>query len=211
MAPKRKRAPPARAANDTDSELIEQSPRDKVVATTELLENILSYLPTKDLLTYRKLSKRVKGIIDGSLILRETMFLRPTRAAREAWRLDVVGKGFHSVRPVAGMIPMSGDNTRGLRIARHLQNTTHLLNARRSQKTSPRMPHLTRTPAILNPLFPFVLDDGSRDEPDYICTNDIIHRVRGGNPNQQGGWWATLQPMDELNERELGGTIAERD
>jgi hypothetical protein len=25
------------------------------------------------------------------------------------------------------------------------------------------------------------------------------------------GWWTTLQPIDELNERELGGTIAERD
>jgi len=167
MAPRRRRAPLICAANDPDPESSEQCPQEKVVETTELLENILSYLPTKGLLACRELLKRFKGVIDGSFILRETMFLRPTRAASEAWRLNAPAKGFHSVRPVAGMIPLAGENTH------------HQL------KPSPPMPHLTRTPAILNPIFPFKPNHGFRREPDWIYTSDIVHRISRGSPNQQ--------------------------
>jgi hypothetical protein len=144
-----------------------QSPQEKLVDTTELLEHILSFLPTKGLIACRKLSKRVKGVIDGSLVLREKMLLRPTRAAREAWRLDPEidgsGKGITSVRPVAGMVPLPGRNIG------HLQ--THYAT-----------PHATRTPAILNPIFGYKTERmpdlyDSRDECDSASTGDTIHHI----------------------------------
>lgn len=141
-------------------------PRENVLETTELMEKILSYLPLRELLVCRDLSKRVKRIIDDSPLLKETMFLRPTRAQRQAWRLpaeiDGSGKGITSVRPVSGMVPLPG-------------GIDHL---------SPRypMPHETRTPAVLNPIFPDRLSrtlDGlySRDMCDHVFTADILHHI----------------------------------
>jgi hypothetical protein len=175
MAPKRRRAPLVAAANDPDPDLLDQSPSEKVVETTELLENILSFLPLKALLTCRKLSKRVKSVIDGSLVLREAMFLRPTRVPRKAWRLDPEidgsGKGITSVRPVVGMIPLPDEAAGDLR-------TPH------------PSPHVIRTPAILNPIFPSRKErtpdvDGSRDVCDYVATGDMLHHIGKGNLNRQ--------------------------
>jgi hypothetical protein len=177
MAPRKTRAPLVAAANDPDldPDPLEQSPPEKVVETTELLENILSFLPLQALLTCRKLSKRVKSVIDGSLVLRETMFLRPTCVPREAWRLgsemDAYGKGIISVRPVAGMVPLPGEDIDRLRT---FHSTTHV----------------TPTPAKLNPIFP---DRRKRtpdafnpcDERNYVFTSDILHHIGTGNLNRQ--------------------------
>ena len=152
-----------------------RTPQERVAGITELVENILSSLPLKDLLTCREVSKKVKSDIDGSLPLRETMFLHPTRVAREAWRLDPEiyrsGKGITSVRPVAGMIPFLG-------------------NASGHLTTPHPTPHTIRTPANLNPIFPNRRDRApdlydSRDECDYIDTSEIVHRIGAGHPNQQ--------------------------
>jgi hypothetical protein len=151
------------------------TPLEKVVDTMELLENILSFLPLKALLTCRKLSKRVKSVIDGSLVLREKMFLRPTRVPREAWRLDPEidgsGKGITSVRPVVGIIPLPDEAAGDLR-------TTHAT------------PHVIRTPAILNPIFPSRKEhttdvDDSRDECDYVYTGDMFHHIGKDSLNRQ--------------------------
>lgn len=149
-----------------------RTPQERVVGITELVENILSYLPLKDLLTCREVSKKVKTDIDGSLPLRETMFLHPTRAAKEAWRLDPEidgsGKGITSVRPVAGMIPFLGNAT-GHLTALH------------------PTPHMIRTPVVLNPIFPNERERRiselyeSRDECDHLCTSDIVHRIGTGD------------------------------
>ena len=179
MVSRRKRAPLVRAANDPEPELPKQTPREKVIGTTELLESILSFLPLKDLLRCRQLSKRVKDVIDGSIVLRETMFLHPTRVPREAWRLDPEFKGHSegitSVRPAAGMVPLPG------RDAVHLQGPS---------------PHAIRTPAILNPIFPDRRDrvpdddDSSRDEYssdqcDTVHTSDVVFRKGTGDLNRQ--------------------------
>jgi hypothetical protein len=152
-----------------------RSPREKVLETTEILEIILSFLPLESLLTCRQLSNRVKDDIDGSLLLRETMFLRPTRVPREAWRLDPEidgsGEGITSVRPVAGMIPLPGIATGYMQA---LQPT----------------PHMIRTPAILNPIFPnrryrapHLFD--SRDQCDCVLTSDIVRHIGKGNTDRQ--------------------------
>jgi hypothetical protein len=151
-----------------------RTPREEVLGITELVENILSYLPLKDLLSCREVSKKAKTDIDGSLPLRETMFLHPTHA-REAWRLDPEidgsGKGITSVRPVAGMIPFLG-NAIGHLTALH------------------PTPHMICTPAVLNPIFPNERERipelyESSDECDHLCTSDIVHRIGTGYSNRQ--------------------------
>jgi hypothetical protein len=148
-----------------------------VLETTETLEIILSFLPTMELFTCRRISRKVKDVIDGSLALREKMFLHPTRAAREAWRLDPEidgsGKGITSVRPVVGMIPF-------------------LWNPAGHQQWFHPTPHVIRTPAILNPIIPYKTDRipdlyESRDECDHFYTSDIVHRIGTGSPNRQDG------------------------
>jgi hypothetical protein len=126
-----------------------------------------------DVFTCRRLSSRVKDVINGSLALREKMFLHPTRAAREAWRLDPEidgsGKGITSVRPVVGMIPFNG-------------------NPADHQRWSDPTPHVIRTPAILNPIISNRTDRipdlyESRDVCDYFFASDIVHRIDTGGPH----------------------------
>ena len=148
-----------------------------MLETTETLEQILFFLPVMDVFTCRRLSSRVKDVINGSLALREKMFLHSTRAAREAWRLDPEidgsGKGITSVRRVVGMIPFNGN------LAGH-------------QQWSPATPHVIRTPAILNPIILNRTDRipdlyESRDDCDYFFASDIVHRIETGGPNRQDG------------------------
>ena len=61
--------------------------RDRVFATEELFEGILSFLPFKKLFCIRKVSKRWAAGINGSASLQQKMFLRP-RDQRELWILE---------------------------------------------------------------------------------------------------------------------------
>ena len=65
------------------------SARRAVFDTNELLENILSYLPSPELFVLSRVSKQWSGVIASSPGLQETMFLRPKSATpRETWILD---------------------------------------------------------------------------------------------------------------------------
>lgn len=59
----------------------------RVFATEELLEGILSFLTFKDLFYVRSVSKRWAGAINGSVTLQQKVFLRP-RDQPELWVLE---------------------------------------------------------------------------------------------------------------------------
>jgi hypothetical protein len=57
-----------------------------VFGTCELLEDILSYLPLKDLFVLQRVSKQWSEVIAGSSVLQEKMFLRlKSTAPKEMW------------------------------------------------------------------------------------------------------------------------------
>lgn len=149
-----------------------ETPCRKVLGTTELLEHILSFLPGRKLFVCRGLSSNFKGVIDGSHLLKEAMFLRPTRAPRQAWRLDPnadgSGKRITGVRPVAGMVPLPGKETG------HLQPFG-------------AASHTIRTPAALNPIFSMAIER-ARDSQEYfghITTDEILHHIKTGHLDRQ--------------------------
>ena len=61
--------------------------RERVFATEELFEGILSFLPFKKLFYIRRVSKRWAEGIDGSVTLQQKMFLQP-RDQPELWIVD---------------------------------------------------------------------------------------------------------------------------
>lgn len=120
--------------------------RQAVFSTHELVENIVSRLPQKDLFRYRRVSKHFKSAIEDSPTLQQTMFLRPRGTPRQTWHLRAALPGTHarritSVRPSAGL-PFLPRNVRS--VGSHHPNQRKVL----------------RTPAILNPaLLSRVVDD----------------------------------------------------
>jgi hypothetical protein len=65
------------------------SARRAVFDTNELLENILSYLPSSELFMLQSVSKQWRGVMSSSPGLQERMFLRSqSSTAKETWTLD---------------------------------------------------------------------------------------------------------------------------
>jgi hypothetical protein len=59
-----------------------------VISTTELLENILMFLPMKDLLLAQRVSRNWKAVITKSISLQQRLFFVP-RKADFCWELEV--------------------------------------------------------------------------------------------------------------------------
>jgi hypothetical protein len=66
--------------------------RKEVLETCELLENILSFLPAKNIFGVRRVSKLWKGNIAASTHLQERMFLRLENKPHEIWTLETKHK-----------------------------------------------------------------------------------------------------------------------
>jgi hypothetical protein len=65
------------------------SSRRAVFDTNELLENILSYLPFKELFVLQSVSQQWRGVIASSPGLQERMFLRPhSTTSKDTWILE---------------------------------------------------------------------------------------------------------------------------
>jgi hypothetical protein len=65
------------------------SSRRAALDTNELLENILSYLPSSELFMLQSVSKQWRGVISYSPGLQERMFLRPqSSTAKETWTME---------------------------------------------------------------------------------------------------------------------------
>jgi hypothetical protein len=63
--------------------------RQAVLNTTELLENILSYLPFQDLFVLQRVSRQLGAAITAAPGLQQKMFLRPQSATlKETWALE---------------------------------------------------------------------------------------------------------------------------
>jgi hypothetical protein len=116
-------------------------PKQKVFETYELTEHILVFLPPRDIFVCQRISKAFKTVIDDSHKIQELMFLRLTRAPRQTWQLESVdtkinghGEGIMSVDPAAGAAL--------LKLPR-----VYVPQVQHSVK-----PHLTLTPAYMNPV-----------------------------------------------------------
>jgi hypothetical protein len=66
---------------------VQDTPRESVFGTAELLENILSFLPVKNVFCVQIVSKTWSSVIGSSVTLQQKMFLRP-RDRPELWILD---------------------------------------------------------------------------------------------------------------------------
>lgn len=58
------------------------------LSTTELLEQILSYLSVEDLILLRHVSRHWRDTMAGSLVLRRAMFLAPEPELPFEWHLQ---------------------------------------------------------------------------------------------------------------------------
>lgn len=76
---------------------IKAAPSHAAFVITELLENILSFLPAKNIFGVMRVSKQFKVTIDNSLALQEMMFLRPGPGARAMASSD--GGPYQSIIP----------------------------------------------------------------------------------------------------------------
>jgi hypothetical protein len=139
-----------------------QIPKQRVFETYELTEHILSFLPPRDIFVCQRISKAFKDVIDDSHKLQELMFLRLTRTPRQTWQLESLdsqinghGEGITSVDPAAGAVL--------LKLPRG-----HVSQVQRFVK-----PHLTLTPAIMNPMLlrSLVFNDRERN-PDTWSPNE---------------------------------------
>jgi hypothetical protein len=82
---------------------VQNTPRESVFGTGELLESILSFLLNKNLLCVQRVSRSWASAIDSSVILQQKMFLRP-RDQPKLWILDKerkVGANTHTRRGYA--------------------------------------------------------------------------------------------------------------
>jgi hypothetical protein len=70
-------AKPVATAAILDSISYDQSPVHKTLETPELLEQILSFVPSLDLCHARRTSQTFRNVIDHSLVLQKNLFLRP--------------------------------------------------------------------------------------------------------------------------------------
>lgn len=75
--------------------------RERVFATEELFEGILSLLPLKTFFYIRKVSKRWASGINGSVDLQQRMFLRPWDKP-ELWTLIFLNEGDSKWQRVKG-------------------------------------------------------------------------------------------------------------
>lgn len=64
------------------------STRRAVLTTSELLEDVLSYLSPRQLFSFQRVSRQWRGVIAGSPELQEKMFLRQSATPKESWILD---------------------------------------------------------------------------------------------------------------------------
>ena len=72
--------------SDHATQMTSNSAQLAVFGTCELLEDILSYLPLKDLFVVQRVSRQWSGVISGSPVLQENMFLRlKSTAPKETW------------------------------------------------------------------------------------------------------------------------------
>ena len=61
------------------------APRKATFETTELLENILSFLPPKTLFGVQRVSRKFKDVIEKSIRLQQKMFLRSCSGEKQRW------------------------------------------------------------------------------------------------------------------------------
>jgi hypothetical protein len=135
-------------------------PKLKVFETTELIENILSFLQPKEIISCKRLSRTIRNVVDGSSLLKDLMFLRTDRAPaapQQFWRMavrtDGHGRGITSVRPMSGLLESP-----------YFTPTSFEAGV---------YPNRTRTPAIMNPTFrPSPLFESRQNDPDayHGCT-----------------------------------------
>jgi hypothetical protein len=72
--------------SDHATQMTSNSAQLAVFGTCELLEDILSYLPLKSLFVVQRVSRQWSGVISGSPVLQENMFLRlKSTAPKETW------------------------------------------------------------------------------------------------------------------------------
>lgn len=114
--------------------------RQRTFNTPELLQNILLYLPTKELYIVRRVSKQFKEAISECSPIRDKMFLNRSISPHETWK--IVKGGHHGT---------------------HFQSVGHWLFMQNSQTPEGPMfrvlgpkeprPRCTFTPAVLHPVF----------------------------------------------------------
>jgi len=118
---------------------------------SELIENILSFLQPKEIISCRRLSTTIRNAIDGSSLLKERMFPQITREPQQSWRIERLfnghGKGITSVRPIFG-----------------LRRSPYFVPENFEISVNPSR---IRTSALLNPAFsPSLLFESREREPD---------------------------------------------
>ena len=139
-----------------------------MLGVVELVENILSFLQPKEIISCRRLSTTFRNAIDASSLLQELMFLRTTRVPQQAWRLarkiNGHGKGLTGVRPVLRLQPPPDYSSPDF-------------------SASPKMRNRIRKTAILNPTFrPSPLFESHERDPDaYHYGSDCDHIILSPN------------------------------
>lgn len=133
------------------------SARRAVFDTNELLENILSYLPSLELFVLSRVSKQWSGVIASSPGLQEKMFLR-SQAPQETWVLN----NFIDYSPLPRL---------DIRAYRRLVHMFGVPNFRRNNGS--KLPNLLE-PVTLNPILSLVdchpiLGESARPSYDYWC------------------------------------------
>jgi hypothetical protein len=107
--------------------------RQAVLNTTELLENILSYLPFQDLFVFQRVSRQWGAAISAAPGLQQKMFLRPQSATlKETWALEGDDKLGVYYERLAGVLKFH-----------HVNSSQTTLDSR----YSPRIP-ITLNPAL---------------------------------------------------------------
>lgn len=98
-----------------------------VFETYEMLDNTLSFLPQKDLVLYKRVSKQFKSVIDGSATIQDVMFLRPVYEPRQTWLVELgrrspgsdVYQRITSIKPISDnpfMLKQTAKRTPGFQV-----------------------------------------------------------------------------------------------
>jgi hypothetical protein len=131
------------------------SARRAVFDTNELLENILSYLPSLELFVLQRVSKQWWGVIASSPGLQERMFMRP-QIPKETWALE------------------DYDNTNPLGSIRMYRTLVGLFGAPKFQRNdgSKTMRGMFLKPVTLNPILSLVDCHPIADSGSVLLTSD---------------------------------------
>lgn len=95
---------PSNTSNRVTRLMKTDGPRRAALTTTEILENVLSFLPPKNIFSVQRVCRQWKDVIDSSPAIQEKMFLRLQNKAPETWRLTEENDQPRMVKVPAGAI-----------------------------------------------------------------------------------------------------------